>query len=308
MDHNGSNRNYSTLISPRGARERIYSKRQQFDQMLNDDKDDAKEKLRTLVQPYHKTAAYETYKQAEPLTYRPQINNHVQYPSQFQSGMNTVASNKGSVAKFEDQQLGNRGNLNDTFIREDNNLTASASQPIIKSNAMRRYVSPPFDDDDEPEMGESLKFMYPEPGLKSTFVKGTYNDSLLPSRKHLSPEPAVHRNPYYDLGNTYSARKMGSVAFSRNSFKEATNFGNGHAPSYGRIIGLSRRLDKDVGHKMRYVDSFKDHQDAIKELADQEKGATGFNDVKSSYGTSSRAPMPYTQFQKNALNVINNRS
>ena len=296
---------YNTLISPRGARERIHSKRQQFEQMIQGDKDDVKEKLRTMVQPYHKTAKYESFKQAEPQ----QNTNMIPYPSQFQKSMGSVASNKGSVARFEDQQLGKAPGLDDTFIREEKTLTASASQPIIKSNAMRRYTSPPFDDDDDPQMAQNLKFMYPEPGLKDTFVNGVYTQSLNPGRKqYLSPQNAMEENPYFSMGSTYSQRKMGSVALTRNSMKEATNFGNGHPPSYGRIIGLSRRLDKDVNHKMRFVDNQKQHQDAIKELVDIEKGNSGFNDVKSSYGSHSNGVMPYTQFQKNALNVINNRS
>ena len=303
--------NYTTLISPRGGRERMYTKRQQFDQMIEGDKDNVKEKLRTLVKPYQKTAAYESYRQAGPMTYRPPMSNTVQMPINFAHVPGTVASNKGSVAKFEDQKLGHGdNNLDDTFTREEKNLTASASVPTIRSNAMRRYNNGPYDidDDDDNEYAEKLKLMYPEPGLKNTFVKGVYNDSLVAKKRYLSPETAVQSNPYYALDNTYSQRKMGSVAFSRNTMKEATNFGNGHPPSYGRIIGLSRRLDTDVKHKMRYVDALKDHQDAIKQLVDQEKSVSGFNDVKSSYGSHSQSQIPYTQFQKNALNVINNRS
>lgn len=177
--HNGiqTTRNYSTLISPRGARERVYSKRQQFEDLIQGDKDIVKDKLKTLVQPYHKTAVYENYRQAEPITYMPpKTKNVVRFPSNFDMIPGSEASNKGSVARFEDQKMGRSDNLDDTFTREEKNLVSSASQPIIKSNVMTRYANP-YDDDDE-EFEQNLKYMYPEPGLRNTFVEGVYNQSL----------------------------------------------------------------------------------------------------------------------------------
>lgn len=249
-------------------------------------------------------AVYEDYKQASARTYKPYSRYSVQMPHQFQGPVGSVASNKGSVAKFEDQQLGQDKNFDDTFTRDDKGLTASASQPIIQSHAMRRYHSPMMDDDEE-EYAENLKMMYPEPGLRETFVPGVYFDSHV-HRKYLSPQKAMEQNPYYHLGSTYSQKKMGSVAMTRNTFDTATKYGNGHPPSYGRIIGLSRRLDQGVSHKLKCDDALKDHQDAIKELVNQEKGMSGFNDVSSkNYSRTAFSPRQYSQFQKSALNVIN---
>lgn len=115
----------------------------------------------------------------------------------------------------------------------------------------------------------------------------------------------MDHNPYYNLGSTYSQRKMGSVAKTRQSMSEATQFGNGHVPSYGRIIGLSRRLDQGVFSKMKTEDALKEHHDAIKELVDQEKRSSGFSKMPSEYSRTAFSPRSYSQFQKNALNVIN---
>ena len=128
---------------------------------------------------------------------------------------------------------------------------------------------------------------------------------LIIGNKYLSPEKTVTQNPYYDLDSKYSQRKMGSVAKTRYSMSEATNFGNGHPPSYGRIIGLSRRLDQGVFNKMKTEDALKDHHDAIKELVDQEKKSSGFSKQPSEYSRTAFSPRSYSQFQKNALNVIN---
>ena len=94
----------------------------------------------------------------------------VPYPFEKPSGM--IASNRASVAKFEDQKHGQDG-LDDTFTREEKGLMSSASQPAIQSYTMPQY--PTGDDDDNYE--ENLKLMYPEPGLRDTFVPGVVFDS-----------------------------------------------------------------------------------------------------------------------------------
>lgn len=41
----------------------------------------------------------------------------------------------------------------------------------------------------------------------------------------------------------------------RRSVEEATRMGDGSPPSYSRIIGLSKRLDKNMAHKLRHQDA-----------------------------------------------------
>lgn len=245
-------------------------------------------------------AAYEDFKQASPHTFRPYYSRSIQMPNNFDRSVGQLASNRASVAKFEDQRHGDENNLDDTFTREEKVLATSASQPVINSHSMPRYNY--FDDDDD-NYAENLKLMYPEPGLRETFVPGVHFAIHKP--KYLSPEKAMENNPYYQLGSTYSHRKMGSVAMTRQSYDNATKYGNGVPPSYGRIIGLSRRLDQGVSQKLKHNDAFKDHQDAIKELVNQEKGNAGFYNMNTDYSKTTISPRQYTQFQKNALNVIN---
>mmetsp|Transcript_8735 Transcript_8735/g.9925 ORF Transcript_8735/g.9925 Transcript_8735/m.9925 type:complete len:91 (-) Transcript_8735:16-288(-) len=85
-----------------------------------------------------------------------------------------VASNRGSVAKFEDQMHGKDTNFDDTFTRDDKGLASSLSQPVIQSNAMPNYG---YFDDNGIDYSQSLKYLYPEPGLRDTFVEGVYIDS-----------------------------------------------------------------------------------------------------------------------------------
>lgn len=160
-------------------------------------------------------------------------------------------------------------------------------------------------DDDDDNYEENLKYMYPEPGLRDTFVPGVYIDSHT-QRKYLSPERAMQNNPYYALGTTYSQQRTSSLGPYSQSFKNATMFGRGHPPSYGRIIGLSRRLDKGVNERMRYIDSMKDHEDAINQLINDQKQSTGYNKPKRDYAGVTFSPRQHSQFQKSALNVINN--
>lgn len=46
----------------------------------------------------------------------------------------------------------------------------------------------------------------------------------------------------------------------------ATEYAEGRAPSYGRIIGLSQRLDRSVRQKMAVSDVVKQQNDALKEI------------------------------------------
>ena len=216
----------------------------------------------------------------------PRITSNIQLPSKFQSSVGSIASNKGSVVKFEDQRHIPTQNppLDDSFTREEKaNLTTSASHPILSSIKNKNSIY--YGEDDE-DLNQSLKYMYPEPGHRDTFVQGVYNQSLVPKR-YKSPDKIIESNPYYQLGSTYSQRKAGSVAMSRNSYDVATKYGNGIPPSYGRIIGLSKRLDKGVSDRMKFDDSQKDFQDAVKEIVNSER--------------------QMSRFQANALNVINQR-
>ncbi len=282
MDY--SSRSLNALVSPRGTRERLQTKRQQFEAIIQQEKDKNQEILDSLVKPYHKKAKFEDYKHTPQATYSPRLSYTIQAPSRFQGSVGSVASNKGSVVRFEDQQHepSHPPALDDTFTREEKGLTVSASQPILKPQVNQNVHY----GEDDGDLQENLKYMYPEPGLRDTFVKGVYNQSLRPKR-YLSPTNAMEANPYYQLGSTYSQRKAGSVAQTRNSYEEATNYAQGVPPSYGRIIGLSRRLDKGVSDKMRVDDSQKDFQDAVKEMVNNEK--------------------QMSRFQTNALNVINHR-
>lgn len=162
-------------------------------------------------------------------------------------------------------------------------------------------------DDEDEDYEENLRLMYPEPGLRDTFVPGVYIDSHTHSKYGMPPQRIMEQNPYYQLGSTYSQRKAGSVAMTRNSMSQATNYGNGHPPSYGRIIGLSRRLDQGVANRMKFDDSMKDHHDAIKELVNQEKSSTGFNKLEPDYSRPAFSPRQNSKFQTNALNMINHR-
>lgn len=67
----------------------------------------------------------------------------------------------------------------------------------------------------------------------------------------------------------------------------ATEYAEGRAPSYGRIIGLSQRLDRSVRQKMAVSDVVKKQNDALKEI--QKVGA----------------PQKRATFQQSALSVVN---
>jgi hypothetical protein len=291
----------NNMISPRGTIGRLQTKRQQFEQIIQAEKDNNQHILNSMVKPYGRTAKYEDHKQANSAQTRPRYNYSVQMPSNPNQYVGSMASNKGSVAKFEDQKHGHTSNkLDDTFTREEKTMTMSASQPILKNYRTVGRYSNPYDDDDE-DFATNLKLMYPEPGLRETFVNGVNFDS---HTKHLSPQRAMENNPMYHLGSVYSQRKTGSVAMAKELMDTATRNGNGIMPSYGRIIGLSRRLDKGVSLKLKKDDALKDHQNAVKELVSQEKNNSGFHDMTSKY-EQTYSPRQYSQFQKNALNVIN---
>lgn len=279
MDY--SSRSLNALVSPRGTRERLQTKRQQFEAIIQEEKDKNQQILDSMVKPYHKKAKYEDFKHTPQTTYSPRLSYSIQPPNRFQSSVGSVASNKGSVVKFEDQhhEPSKPQGLDDTFEREEKALTASASQPIIKPT----YSQSVYYGEDDEEMGENLKYMYPEPGNRNTFVKGVYNQSIVTNK--YGPEALIQSNPYYQLGSTYSQRKGGSVAMTRQSYDTATKYANGIPPSYGRIIGLSRRLDKGVCDKLKLDDAQKDFQDSLKDLVNQEKH----------------------KFQQSALNMINHR-
>jgi len=295
-----SDRGHNALVSPRGARERLQTKRQQFEAIIQHEKDNNDKILKSLVKPNNVKPAYENYSSLSSRTYKPRFTNSVQMPSIFQGPLGSVASNKGSVVKFEDQKYDdNKLPLDDTFTREEHTLTASASQPIIKNTVSGRYNTQ-LDDDEENFNEKNLRLMYPEPGYRDTFVDGVHHDSHV-RRIYLSPDRAMEKNPYYQLGSTYSQRKTGSVAMTRNSFDVATKYASGVPPSYGRIIGLSRRLDKGVSDRMKLDDAQKDHQEAIKELVNHEKSMNGFGK------TAPISPRQMSQFQSNALNMINQR-
>lgn len=94
-------------------------------------------------------------------------------PYSYDRPVGMIASNRASVAKFEDQKHGDV-NFDDTFTREEKQLGTSASQPTIQSHVMPKYG---ITDEDNENYAETLKLMYPEPGLRETFVPGVVFDS-----------------------------------------------------------------------------------------------------------------------------------
>lgn len=56
MENNNQiqNQHYSSLISPRGTRERLQTKRHQFEQIIQAEKDKNDSILRSMVKPYGK--------------------------------------------------------------------------------------------------------------------------------------------------------------------------------------------------------------------------------------------------------------
>ena len=95
--------------------------------------------------------------------------------------------------------------------------------------------------------------MYPEPGHRETFVKGVMPvKSVKPDRKSQVGEPLRYSMNNSFLQGTLSGRQ----GLATNSEKVATDFANGYAPSYGRILGLSGRLDKSVRARMSLGDTF----------------------------------------------------
>jgi hypothetical protein len=53
------------------------------------------------------------------------------------------------------------------------------------------------------------------------------------------------------------------------TMKVATDYGDGNAPSYVRIMGLSQRLDRKVKQKMRFTDTMKAQDDALNKITKQ---------------------------------------
>ena len=82
------------------------------------------------------------------------------------------------------------------------------------------------------------------------------------------------------MGQSYSPKRLSY----QETLQRARDVG-GEAPSYGRILGLSQRLDKNISRRMRHEDAFQMQQRAMKELVQQQSETLN-------------------QFQKNALNIL----
>lgn len=52
--NNQYNRDYSSLISPRGTRQRLKTKREQFEEIIQYERDQNQNILNSLVKPYNK--------------------------------------------------------------------------------------------------------------------------------------------------------------------------------------------------------------------------------------------------------------
>ena len=126
--------------------------------------------------------------------------------------------------------------------RHPNVLSHSLSGPLMRA----QHPALEIDVKDK----ERLRLMYPEPGLRETFVKGVIDR---PSIKPVKPRHDGN-TLRYNMDNPFLQGTLSNNKLSPS--KLPMNFTESNPPSYGQIMGLSQRLDKSIRSRMRLQDNF----------------------------------------------------